>query len=544
VISRYGLNAGNIGDVTAAIKANNVSVAFFYGYTVTEGGGAGGFINHWLAKDMPGTAVADAEKDAGYLNSQSKVMDSKPSWIDAGNPVDFVPQDVKDKGEADFQNMPSGTIGRTFIPATAAAAWEVYYPDGLKVEFNKVQNYGTPLKTVMDAIVKMGGNPTANGSSSSSGNSTSSIQYSYSDGIFSGIDGLTDKTADFESVREHKDTALDAKQILLHSSEGTSWAYGNNKSAAHFFVNPVTKQAQQHVPTNIKAGSTATGDNYSIQIEIVGYAYSEANSDYYLQNYGDAEWDYLATFMIAIATELNISLDTSVNWENPVRFTPEEISNYSGVLGHMHVDKDTTDPHSDPGNIWAMVKAAIERGGVASSGDECNSSTTKSTTGAKVVTAAAEIIEASNQYGSAYGTKHRGNWDFIDKFVTGNESEQLVIDCTGFTSLAVYRATGLKLNYFTGSFYDEAAHAPRDSVEGYEKVSTPQPGDIGINHRISRSDHGFIVIEVTNGVVTKTAETGGKIGRSGLNDNLGYKDCNDFCGVDEDGGTVFWRPKP
>src|SRR5574338_259759 len=125
-ITKYGLNESNIGEITAAVKSIGVSPVFFYAYTVNEGGGAGGFINHYRS-DTSGGGVGNARRDAEYLVKQSIIMDSKPSWIDAGNPVDFVPQDVKDKGNAHFQSIGSGTIGRAYIPATAAATWEVYY---------------------------------------------------------------------------------------------------------------------------------------------------------------------------------------------------------------------------------------------------------------------------------------------------------------------------------------------------------------------------------------------------------------------------------
>lgn len=171
--TRYGLNAGNIGEITSAVKAAGVSPVFFYAYTVNEGGGAGGFINHYRG-EAAGGGVGNAKRDAEYLDSQSKIMDSQPSWVDAGNPVDFVPQDVKDRGNASFKSMPAGTIGRAYIPATAATTWEVYYPDGLKAEFNQVQNYGRPLNDTMQNIQKMGGNPTVGGATVGAGASLGS----------------------------------------------------------------------------------------------------------------------------------------------------------------------------------------------------------------------------------------------------------------------------------------------------------------------------------------------------------------------------------
>lgn len=161
-VAKYGLKSSNIGEITSAVKAAGVSPVFFYAYTVSEGGGAGGFINHY-GSDIAGGGVANAKHDAEYLINQSKIMDSKPSWVDAGNPVDFVPNDVKNSGNADFRSLPSGSIGRAYIAATAATTWEVYYPNGLKKEYNKIQDYGAPLNATMQNIKAMGGDPMQGG---------------------------------------------------------------------------------------------------------------------------------------------------------------------------------------------------------------------------------------------------------------------------------------------------------------------------------------------------------------------------------------------
>ena len=164
VIKKYGLNSTNIHDVTVAIKAAGVSPVFFYAYTVNEGGGLGGFINHYgksyYAKNGGDTAVNAASGDAQYLAKESKVMTNPPAWVDLGQSdpslrVDFVPQSVKDSGNASFASMPSGSIGRAYIPATAATTWEVYYPNGLLKSYNKVQNYGAPLNGILSSINAM-----------------------------------------------------------------------------------------------------------------------------------------------------------------------------------------------------------------------------------------------------------------------------------------------------------------------------------------------------------------------------------------------------
>lgn len=163
-VSRYGLDSSNIGQITAVVKAANVSPVFFYLYTVNEGGGLGGFINHF-GSETSGGGVGNAKRDAEYLDEYSKKTDLKPSWVDVGVSVrvDFVPQNIKQAGEADYKKMVPGSIGNIYIPATAAAAWEVYYPNGLKKEYNKVQDYGGPIGLSMINIQKLGGNPLEGG---------------------------------------------------------------------------------------------------------------------------------------------------------------------------------------------------------------------------------------------------------------------------------------------------------------------------------------------------------------------------------------------
>lgn len=70
--------------------------------------------------------------------------------------------------------MPAGTIGRIYIPATAAVTWEVYYPQALKASVNGVQDYGAPLQGMMKNIKKIGGDPMSGGTSVSAVSSSGS----------------------------------------------------------------------------------------------------------------------------------------------------------------------------------------------------------------------------------------------------------------------------------------------------------------------------------------------------------------------------------
>lgn len=144
-----------IKEVLNKVKSNGVSPAFFASYEKTEGyNSSWGWLNH---TSINGTPLTDSDSVSQWVSTQSKNMSGSPAWIDYANYNDFVPTDVKTAGNADFEGMTSGSIGRVVIAGTAAATWEVYYPLGLKKEYNGVQNYGAPITGMMDTIISWGG---------------------------------------------------------------------------------------------------------------------------------------------------------------------------------------------------------------------------------------------------------------------------------------------------------------------------------------------------------------------------------------------------
>lgn len=148
-------NVSDIIQVLTIVKDAGVSPAFFAAYEKTEGyNSKWGWLNHTSIK---GTPTQDAQSVSNWIVTQSKNMTDNPAWIDYANYKDFVPQSVKDEGNAHYQNLPSGTIGRVTIAGTAAATWEVYFPNGLKKEYNGIQDYGAPLTNMMNTIESWGG---------------------------------------------------------------------------------------------------------------------------------------------------------------------------------------------------------------------------------------------------------------------------------------------------------------------------------------------------------------------------------------------------
>lgn len=148
-------DVSRIIDVLNVVKSNGVSPAFFASYERTEGyNSSWGWLNH---TSVNGTPLNDADSVSKWVKTQSNNTTDNPAWIDFANYNDFVPNSVKVAGNSDFANMPSGTIGKVVISGTAAATWEVYYPQGLLKEYNGVQNYGKPITNMMNYIISWGG---------------------------------------------------------------------------------------------------------------------------------------------------------------------------------------------------------------------------------------------------------------------------------------------------------------------------------------------------------------------------------------------------
>lgn len=162
VISRYGITSSNISQITSAVKNTGVSPVFFYMYTVNEGGGAGGYINHYASSS--GNMIADAKKDAQYIVSQSKNMTSPPATL-GGEPADMPTAEA----EKFLKDLPAGSIGRMYIPATSAATAEI--EDLYGKHGGWTGKFGKPLQDAMDRIKTIGGDPLVAGANITTGDS-------------------------------------------------------------------------------------------------------------------------------------------------------------------------------------------------------------------------------------------------------------------------------------------------------------------------------------------------------------------------------------
>lgn len=154
-ITKYGLNSSNISEITSAVRAANVSPVFFYLYTVNEGGGAGGFINHF-SKDTGNGGPADATRDAEYLASQAQNTNGKPA-TGGGEPADMPTEEAQQI----LNSLPAGSIGKIYIQATSAVTAELEDLSGNSGDWSGL--FGKPLSEAMQNIQKMGGDPMQGG---------------------------------------------------------------------------------------------------------------------------------------------------------------------------------------------------------------------------------------------------------------------------------------------------------------------------------------------------------------------------------------------
>lgn len=173
-------------------------------------------------------------------------------------------------------------------------------------------------------------------------------------------------------------------KIILHDIEGSGCDGINCYSADNFFpphftIDLPNKKIWQHYPLTTASQAVIDYDNRAIQIEIKGFwAGSQGSNEWDLANFSDENWDYLAEYLIAISNFTRIPLESTVDWKDnppnsgPPRLSEAEFETYTGVLGHGHVPHND---HTDPGNIWDQVKAAIERAG-GGGGEYCTVSET------------------------------------------------------------------------------------------------------------------------------------------------------------------------
>lgn len=161
-------NESDVKAVWKKCQEKGVSPVWFTAYEFVEGYNASlNWLNHFPYRP-PLDPVGDCATTCDWIVSTSQNANLSPAWDDPfGGTVGMVPQSVRQNGNAEYAKWGLGTIGHVYGAGTAAAAWAIWYPQGLKAEYNGVQNYGNPLAQCVDLIKSWGGSLSSYGAESS-----------------------------------------------------------------------------------------------------------------------------------------------------------------------------------------------------------------------------------------------------------------------------------------------------------------------------------------------------------------------------------------
>lgn len=163
IASRYSVTASNIREVSMAIQNEGVSPQFFWMYSVEEGGGHGGYLNHFTEENASSDRIEAARNDARKVREISN--DINP-YIATGGGI--TPSMPTQPAIEILDIMPTGTIGRAYLKMTAAATAEIVHLNGSPGPWSPgkdqalaggIGTYGPPLGKMMTLIQQLNGNP-------------------------------------------------------------------------------------------------------------------------------------------------------------------------------------------------------------------------------------------------------------------------------------------------------------------------------------------------------------------------------------------------
>ena len=226
-------NESEVKAVWKKCQDKGVSPVWFTAYEFVEGYNASlNWLNHFPYRP-PLDPIGDCGTTCDWIVSTSQNSSLSPAWDDPfGGTVGMVPQSVRQNGNAEYAKWGLGTIGHVYGAGTAAAAWAIWYPQGLKAEYNGVQNYGNPLAQCVDLIKSWGGSLSDYGAESSpsqDNNSGSNNLANATTGILNGlanafsdlynsVNGIFDDL--FKEIMELFTKSLSAKSPTDYFSNG------------------------------------------------------------------------------------------------------------------------------------------------------------------------------------------------------------------------------------------------------------------------------------------------------------------------------------
>lgn len=226
-------NESQVKAVWKKCQEKGVSPVWFTAYEFVEGYNASlNWLNHFPYRP-PLDPVGDCATTCDWIVSTSQNANLSPAWDDPfGGTVGMVPQSVRQNGNAEYAKWGLGTIGHVYGAGTAAAAWAIWYPQGLKAEYNGVQNYGNPLAQCVDLIKSWGGSLSSYGAESSPSqdnntgsnniaNATTGILNGLSNAfsnLYNSVDNILNEM--FDEIMELFTKSLSAKSPVDYFSNG------------------------------------------------------------------------------------------------------------------------------------------------------------------------------------------------------------------------------------------------------------------------------------------------------------------------------------
>ena len=226
-------NESKVKAVWKKCQEKGVSPVWFTAYEFVEGYNSSlNWLNHFQYRP-PLDPVGDCATTCDWIVSTSQNSTLSPAWDDpGGGTVGMVPQSVRQNGNAEFAKWGLGTIGHVYGAGTAAAAWAIWYPQGLKAEYNGVQNYGNPLAQCVDLIKSWGGSLSEYGAESSPtqdnntgsnniANATTGILNGLSsvfNDLYNSVDNVLDEL--FKEIMQLFTKSLSAKSPIDYFSNG------------------------------------------------------------------------------------------------------------------------------------------------------------------------------------------------------------------------------------------------------------------------------------------------------------------------------------
>lgn len=134
---------------------------FFLMYTVTEGGGAGNWINHYMS-DTGSTGLQCLIDDCNYLLEVNNKYNGYPIAMTAPEVSGQPPQENINQGQNVYNSVGRDTIGAVMMPSTMAGnAWVFAEKWCLQNQgsYAPYVYFGNPYNQMIQGIQELGGNP-------------------------------------------------------------------------------------------------------------------------------------------------------------------------------------------------------------------------------------------------------------------------------------------------------------------------------------------------------------------------------------------------